>query len=114
MNILPLDNWIVVKPRPQQEMVGSIAIPDRALSDNAFFPILGDVIAAGPGRRTEDGTILPMRVKKGDVILLNNLTARRLTLKLGNDVNMLREHEVAAVITEETVTPHLHLINKES
>lgn len=101
MNIVPIDNWLVIRPRPQQDKIGSIAIPDREMADKAFFPILGDVLAAGPGMRTADGTVLPMRVKKGDVILLNNLTARRLTITLGNDVNMLREHEVAAIIVED-------------
>lgn len=97
IQIVPLDNWIVFKARPQQETAGLIALPEGADS-NSFFPVLGDVLAAGPGRRTEDGTILPMRIKKGDVILLNGLTARRVTVEVGHDLAMLREHEVAALV----------------
>lgn len=99
MKIVPLDNWLVVKARPQQETVGSLALPGTEAA-NSFFPILGDVLAAGPGRRNEAGDICPNRIKAGDVVLLNGLTARRVTLDIGNDVSMLREHEVAALIED--------------
>lgn len=108
MIIHPIDNWLVVKPRPVETVYGSLALPEG--TDNPILPILGDVVAAGPGRRNENGDILPMRIVKGDVVLLNGLTARQLTLALGEEVIMLREHEIAAKVD---VTPALKLV-KES
>jgi co-chaperonin GroES (HSP10) len=101
----PIDNWLVVKARPQQETVGSLALPGSEAA-NSFFPILGDVLEAGPGLRGgSDGSIFPNRIKKGDVVLLNNLTARRLTVDLGNDVCMLRETDVACLVTDIPAAP---------
>lgn len=101
MKLIPLDNWLIVKVRPFTDTVGNLALPGTA--ENSFLPILGDVLASGPGRRTEDGTILPMRVKAGDTILMNHLTARRMSLELGDEINMLREHEVSFVVSTEQV-----------
>ena len=112
MNIHPIDNWLVIKPRPIKTVYGKLALPEG--TDNPILPVLGDVIAAGPGRRNEAGDVLKMRVVKGDVVLLNGLTARPLTLGLDNHVIMLREHEVAATVTVDAPAPTLHLINKES
>jgi len=97
MNIqfVPLDNWLIVKPRPAETLHGNLVLPE---GENPIMPTLGDVLEAGPGRRNENGDILKMRVKKGDVVLLNGLSARQLFTGPGEFVIMLREHEIAAFV----------------
>ena len=60
----PLDDRIVVRPGESEETTASgLVIPDTAKEK----PQQGEVIAVGPGRRSEDsGELIPMDVAKGD------------------------------------------------
>lgn len=109
MRFQPRDNWIIVRERKRTKMYGQI---EMVGGENSIFPVVGDVIAAGPGMRTSEGVTIPNTIKAGDVVLLNGLTARRLTLAPGDDVGMMREHEVACIIQdpdntiiEEAISP---------
>jgi len=63
MTIKPLGDRVLVKPVEETEQVrGGIIIPDTAKEK----PQQGVVEAVGPGKRGEDGKILPMNVKAGD------------------------------------------------
>ena len=61
MKLHPLDDRIVVRPGESEETTASgLVIPDTAKEK----PQQGEVIAVGPGRRSEDtGEIIPMDVK---------------------------------------------------
>ena len=62
----PLGDRVVVKPIAREEMTKSgIVLPDTAKEK----PQEGEIIAAGPGRLTEDGDREPMDVKVGDKVL---------------------------------------------
>jgi chaperonin GroES len=62
----PLGDRVVIKPTPREEMTKSgIVLPDTAKEK----PQEGEIIAAGPGRITDDGTREPMDVKVGDKVL---------------------------------------------
>ncbi|HOF61401.1 MAG TPA: co-chaperone GroES [Candidatus Latescibacteria bacterium] len=66
MTIKPLGDRVLVKPVEETEQVrGGIIIPDTAKEK----PQQGVVEAVGPGKRGEDGKILPMNVKAGDKVL---------------------------------------------
>ena len=63
--ICPLDNRIIVKPFPIETMRASgIIVPDFGTEK----PLSGEVIAVGPGRKTDTGRD-PMNVKVGDKIM---------------------------------------------
>ena len=62
----PLSDRVLVKAvEKEQEKRGGIIIPDTAKEK----PQEGDIIAAGPGKRDEQGKLIPMDVKVGDKIL---------------------------------------------
>ncbi len=63
----PLGNRIVIEPTEDDEQVssGGIYIPDTAKEK----PQEGKVVAAGPGRMTDDGNRIPMELAVGDVVV---------------------------------------------
>jgi chaperonin GroES len=66
MNIKPLRDKVVVKPRPVEEMSkGGIIIPETVKD----VPVEGTIVAVGNGILTRDGNIIPLDVKVGDKIL---------------------------------------------
>jgi chaperonin GroES len=68
VGIEPLGDRVVVKPSGNEETSASgIIIPD---SVNKEKPAKGTVVATGPGRY-EDGALVPMRVKAGDIVLFS-------------------------------------------
>jgi len=63
----PLGNRVVVKPNDEDEQVssGGIYIPDTAKEK----PQEGTIVAAGPGRVTDDGSRIPMEIAVGDKVV---------------------------------------------
>ncbi len=63
----PLGNRIVIEPSEDDEQMssGGIYIPDTAKEK----PQEGKVVAAGPGRMTDDGNRIPMELAVGDVVI---------------------------------------------
>ena len=66
MKVRPLGDRVIVKPIEEKETKrGNIIIPETAKEK----PQQGEIIAAGKGKMTEDGKLLPMDVKVGDRVL---------------------------------------------
>ncbi len=63
----PLGNRIVIEPLDDEQQVspGGIYIPDTAKEK----PQEGKVVAAGPGKLTDDGKRIPMEVAVGDTVI---------------------------------------------
>jgi len=58
---------VVIEPLKQEEKTKSgIILPDTAEKER---PEQGKVIAVGPGKKTEDGKVIPMDIKVGDTVL---------------------------------------------
>src|SRR5258708_38348196 len=77
MNLKPLDDRIVVRPNEAEETtVSGIVIPDTAKEK----PQLGEVLAVGPGRRSEQtGELIPMDVKVGDTVVYSKYGGAEIT-----------------------------------
>jgi chaperonin GroES len=56
------DRLVVRRIEQQEQKRGGIIIPDTAKEK----PQEGEVVAAGRGKRLEDGTLVPLDVKVGD------------------------------------------------
>ncbi len=63
----PLGNRVVIQPNEDDEQVssGGIYIPDTAKEK----PQEGTIVAAGPGRVTDDGSRVPMEIAVGDTVV---------------------------------------------
>ena len=59
------DRVLVRRVDSEQKTAGGIIIPDTAKEK----PSQGEVVAAGPGVKGEDGTVRPLDVKTGDQVL---------------------------------------------
>ena len=95
MAIQPLDDRIVVKPNESEETTASgLVIPDTAKEK----PQQGEVLAAGPGRRSEQtGELIPLDVKVGDTVVYSKYGGTEIKVD-GEDLLVLRESDVLAVV----------------
>ena len=66
MKFRPLQDRVLIRRIEEEEKTaGGIIIPDTAKEK----PMEGEVIAAGPGTRDDDGKLRPLDVKVGDRVL---------------------------------------------
>jgi chaperonin GroES len=90
----PLGDRIVVKPIKREETTkGGIILPDTAKEK----PQEGEVIAAGPGRLTEDGNRIEMEVRKGDKVMYAKYAGTEIKLD-DEELLILRESDVLAKV----------------
>jgi len=76
--LIPLADKIVLRPIVQEEVLSSgIVIPDTAKEK----PNQGEVIAVGPGRRDDDGKIVPMEIAVGDRVLYAKYTGQEIKVE---------------------------------
>ena len=67
MTIKPLADHVLIEPLKQEEKTKSgILLPETVEKER---PEQGKIIAVGPGKKTEEGRIVPLEVKVGDVVL---------------------------------------------
>ena len=89
----PLADRLVVKPIAREEVTkGGIVLPDTAKEK----PQEGEVLAAGPGRMTEDGKRIPMDVKVGDIVFYTKYGGTEIKVD-GEELMILRESDVLAI-----------------
>ncbi len=95
MNLNPLDDRIVVRPsEAEQTTVSGIVIPDTAKEK----PQQGEVLAAGPGRRSEQtGEVIPLDVKVGDTVVYSKYGGTEITID-GEDLLILNSRDVLAKV----------------
>jgi chaperonin GroES len=94
MNIKPLQDRVLVQPLESDEKTaGGIIIPDTAKEK----PQEGKIIATGPGKKTEDGTLMPLEVKKGDRVLFGKWSGTEVQID-GEDMMIMNESDIMGVI----------------
>ena len=94
MQIRPLYDRLVVRRIEQKETIQSgIIIPDTAKEK----PQEGEVVAAGRGKRLDDGTVVSLDVKVGDRILFGKYGGNDIKID-GEEYLILREDEVLGVL----------------
>jgi chaperonin GroES len=95
MKFKPLGDRILVKRLEDEteKTTGGIIIPDTAKEK----PQRGKVVSLGEGKRTEEGNILPMRLKKGQEILFGKYSGNEVKID-GKEYIIMREDDVLGVI----------------
>ena len=96
MNLKPLGDRLVVAPTEQEETTSfGIVIPDSAKEK----PQQGKVVAAGTGRRDDDGDRIAMDVSVGDVVLYAKYAGTEVKID-GSKVLILKESDVLAIVLD--------------
>ncbi len=95
MNLQPLEDRIVVRPSDLESTTASgLVIPDTAKEK----PQQGDVLAVGPGRRSEQtGDLVPMDVAEGDTVVYSKYGGTEITVE-GEDLLILNARDVLAIV----------------
>ena len=94
MNIRPLHDRVLVRRIEQdQKTAGGIIIPDTAQEK----PQEGEVVAAGPGARGEDGRLAPLDVEAGDRILFGKWSGTEVKVD-GEELLIMKESDIMGVI----------------
>lgn len=94
MNMKPLADRVIVKPTPAEEKTkGGLIVPDTAKEK----PVIGEVIAVGPGKVTDDGKKIAPEVKVGDKILYGKYSGTEVTVE-GEEYLIMREADIFAIV----------------
>ena len=94
MKFRPLhDRVLIRRVEAEEKTTGGIIIPDTAKEK----PMEGEVVAAGPGARGEDGKIQPLDVKAGDRVLFGKWSGTEVKLD-GEELIIMKESDIMGVI----------------
>tara|TARA_Y100000590_G_scaffold406945_1_gene496700 strand:- start:422 stop:706 length:285 start_codon:yes stop_codon:yes gene_type:complete len=94
MNLKPLSDRIVVKAHEAEEKTASgIILPDTAKEK----PQMGEILAVGPGKTNDTGTINKMSLKKGDKVLYGKYSGTEVNIN-GEDLLIMKESDILATL----------------
>ena len=94
MGIRPLHDRVVIQRLDEErKSSGGIVIPDTATEK----PIRGKVEAVGTGKILTDGKVMPLTVKKGDVVIFGKYAGTEIKID-GQDLIVMREDDLLGVI----------------
>mgnify|MGYP001254614916 FL=1 len=94
MKLRPLQDRVVVKRKDEETTsAGGIVLPGSATEK----PQQGEVVAIGPGKKTNDGDIVPVDLKVGDHVVFGQYGGN--TVKIdGDEFLILNENEIFGVV----------------
>ena len=94
MAFRPLHDRVVVQAvESESKSAGGIIIPDTAKEK----PSQGKVISVGPGARDNDGKLVALELKNGDVVLYGKYSGTEVKID-GKDMLIMRESDVMGVV----------------
>jgi chaperonin GroES len=90
----PIGNRVLVRPIVQEEKLkGGILLPDSAKKKQE----LAEVVAIGTGKKEKNGTLTPVPVKVGDIIIMEKYSGQEITLE-DVDYSILRGEDIIAIV----------------
>jgi chaperonin GroES len=89
------DRVLIRRVESEEKTLGGIIIPDTAKEK----PMEGEVVAAGPGARGEDGKLQPMDVRTGDRVLFGKWSGTEVKLD-GEELIIMKESDIMGVIAQ--------------
>ena len=94
MQFRPLQDRVLVRRIEEEEKTkGGIIIPDTAKEK----PMEGEVLAAGPGTRGDDGQLHPLDVRIGDRVLFGKWSGTEIKID-GEDLVVMKESDIMGVV----------------
>ncbi len=93
MKFRPLHDRVLIKVLDSEEKTkGGIIIPDTAKEK----PQEGEVVAVGPGAKTEDGKTVKMDVKVGDKVIFGKWSGTE--IKIDNiEYSIMKESDIMGI-----------------
>src|SRR5579864_3980657 len=94
MKFRPLHDRVVIRRlNAEEKSAGGIIIPDTAQEK----PMEGEVVAAGPGARNEQGQVVALEVKAGDRILFGKWSGTEVKLD-GEELLIMKESDIMGIV----------------
>ena len=98
MKIKPLHNHVVIKQQDETEtMYGNIIVPDAGKEK----PLMGEVIASGPGVVNMNGIVIPNTTEVGATVIFPSFGGQRITVD-GEEYIVCKEQDLIAILEDET------------
>jgi chaperonin GroES len=96
VKLKPLGDRVIIQPNDSEaeKSPGGIFIPDTAKEK----PQKGKILAAGPGRTTDEGKLVPMSVKVGDVVVYSKYAGTEWK-EDGTELLIVRESDILATVS---------------
>ena len=94
LKIKPLADRVVVEQAEAEEVSsGGIILPDTAQEK----PQQGKVVAVGPGKVSDSGTLVEPTLKTGDSVLYGKYSGTEVTID-GTEYSIMRESDILAIL----------------
>jgi chaperonin GroES len=98
MKFRPLHDRVVVRRlNAEEKTAGGIIIPDTAKEK----PMEGEIVAAGPGARDEQGKIQTLEVKAGDRVLFGKWSGTEVKID-GEELLIMKESDILGIVDATT------------
>lgn len=96
LTLKPLGNRVLAQRLEEKETLkGGIILPDSAKKKQE----MAKVIAIGPGKKLEDGKVLPMPVKVGDTILMDKYSGQEVTID-DEEYILVKADDIIAIVEQ--------------
>jgi chaperonin GroES len=100
MKLRPLQDRVLIRRvEPQAKTAGGIFIPDTAQEK----PVEGEVVAVGSGARDAKGTLHPLDLKVGDLVLFGKWSGTEVKLD-GEELMIMKEADIMGVVDRPAAT----------
>ncbi|HIU44979.1 MAG TPA: co-chaperone GroES [Candidatus Enteromonas pullicola] len=90
--IKPLSDYVLLEKTPSEKKVGSIILTSEKKVGN-----VASVVAIGPGKKDEDGKLVPMSVKPGDRVVYREYAGTDIEDE-GKKYILLKDEDILATI----------------
>ena len=84
---------VIERMEHEQKTPGGIIIPDTAKEK----PTQGKVVAVGPGRRLDDGKLIALDAKVGDVVLFSKWGGSEINIR-NKEYIIVKEEDILGII----------------
>lgn len=94
MNIRPLHDRVIVRRTEEEKTTASgLIIPDSATEK----PLKGEIIAAGNGKKNDNGEVVALDVNVGDQVLFGQYAGTEVKVD-GETLLVMSESDIVAII----------------
>tara|TARA_Y100000310_G_scaffold328990_1_gene398090 strand:+ start:1834 stop:2124 length:291 start_codon:yes stop_codon:yes gene_type:complete len=95
MNIKPLADHVVIEPlKEEQKTKTGILLPETAEQEKSEQ---GTVVAVGPGKKGEDGKVIPLEVQPGNMVLFTKYGPNEVKVE-ERDYLICKEEDILAIL----------------